>query len=49
MQITIGELLPWARDHLLKERPELFMKGDSVCGGPAVGLAALKAMSAHAV
>lgn len=28
--LTVARLLPWARDHLLKERPELFMKGDSV-------------------
>jgi ubiquitin related modifier 1 len=28
--LTVAQLLPWARDHLLKERPELFMKGDSV-------------------
>jgi len=27
---TVGQLLPWARDTLLTERPELFMKGDSV-------------------
>ena len=29
-QVTIRELLPWMRDHLLAERPELFMKDDSV-------------------
>lgn len=29
-QVTVGQLLPWARDHLLTERPELFMKGESV-------------------
>jgi ubiquitin related modifier 1 len=28
--LTVARLLPWAREHLLKERPELFMKGDSV-------------------
>jgi ubiquitin related modifier 1 len=28
--LTVARLLPWARDHLLKERPELFMKGESV-------------------
>jgi len=33
-QVTIRELLPWMRDHLLAERPELFMKDDSVCVGP---------------
>ena len=27
---TVGQLLPWARDHLLTERPELFMKGSTV-------------------
>lgn len=30
LQLTVRELLPWARDHLLQDRPELFMKGDSV-------------------
>jgi hypothetical protein len=29
-QLTVGQLLPWTRDQLLKDRPELFMKGDSV-------------------
>lgn len=29
-QLTVRRLLPWARDHLLRDRPELFMKGDSV-------------------
>ena len=33
-QVTIRELLPWMRDHLLAERPELFMKDDSVCVAP---------------
>jgi len=28
--LTVARLLPWAREHLLKERPELFMKGESV-------------------
>lgn len=27
---TIKQLLVWIRDNLLKERPELFMQGDSV-------------------
>ena len=30
MQLTIRDLLPWMRDNLLTERPELFMKDDSV-------------------
>ncbi|KNE66382.1 hypothetical protein AMAG_11525 [Allomyces macrogynus ATCC 38327] len=30
---TMRDLLPWMRDHLLKERPELFMDGDSVRPG----------------
>jgi len=29
-QLTVRQLLPWARDNLLQDRPELFMKGDSV-------------------
>ena len=29
-QLTVRQLLPWTRDKLLQERPELFMKGDSV-------------------
>ncbi|KAF8058417.1 URM1 [Scenedesmus sp. PABB004] len=32
-QLTVGQLLPWTRDALLQERPELFMKGDSVRPG----------------
>ncbi|WIA17523.1 hypothetical protein OEZ86_014616 [Tetradesmus obliquus] len=32
-QLTVGKLLPWTRDQLLKDRPELFMKGDSVRPG----------------
>ncbi len=27
---TVGALLPWLRDTLLTERPELFLKGNSV-------------------
>jgi hypothetical protein len=27
---SMRELLPWMRDNLLRERPELFMQGDSV-------------------
>jgi hypothetical protein len=30
LQLTVGQLLPWTRDQLLKDRPELFMKGDTV-------------------
>ncbi|XP_031558523.1 ubiquitin-related modifier 1-like [Actinia tenebrosa] len=30
---TIRHLLVWIRDNLLKERPELFMQGDSVRPG----------------
>lgn len=30
LQLTIRQLLPWTRDTLLQDRPELFMKGDSV-------------------
>jgi Urm1 (Ubiquitin related modifier) len=30
VQLTIRDLLPWLRDNLLTERPELFMKDDSV-------------------
>ena len=30
MQLTVRQLLPWMRDHILRERPELFMKGDTV-------------------
>jgi hypothetical protein len=29
-QLTVRQLLPWTRDNLLQDRPELFMKGDSV-------------------
>eukprot|EP00879_Flechtneria_rotunda_P009744 GHRR01010193.1.p3 GENE.GHRR01010193.1~~GHRR01010193.1.p3 ORF type:complete len:100 (+),score=25.01 GHRR01010193.1:161-460(+) len=32
-QLTVGQLLPWTRDQLLKDRPELFMKGDTVRPG----------------
>ena len=41
VQVTIRELLPWMRDHLLAERPELFMKDDSVCVGLQSSLACL--------
>lgn len=30
---TIRTLLPWIRDNLLRERPELFLQGDSVRPG----------------
>lgn len=29
--LTVGKLLVWVRDNLLKERPELFMAGDTLC------------------
>mmetsp|Transcript_10681 Transcript_10681/g.32096 ORF Transcript_10681/g.32096 Transcript_10681/m.32096 type:complete len:100 (-) Transcript_10681:1952-2251(-) len=32
-QLDVRQLLPWMRDHLLTERPELFMKEDSVRPG----------------
>eukprot|EP00252_Welwitschia_mirabilis_P017352 TRINITY_DN38447_c0_g1_i1.p1 TRINITY_DN38447_c0_g1~~TRINITY_DN38447_c0_g1_i1.p1 ORF type:complete len:100 (-),score=23.10 TRINITY_DN38447_c0_g1_i1:305-604(-) len=35
-QITIGALLLWIRDNLLKERPEMFLKGNSVRPGVLV-------------
>ncbi|KAI9105702.1 ubiquitin-related modifier 1 [Phlyctochytrium arcticum] len=31
--ISIRQLLPWVRDNLLKERPELFMQGETVRPG----------------
>lgn len=33
-QLNVQQVVVWARDHLLKERPELFAKGDTVyvCG-----------------
>jgi hypothetical protein len=30
LQLTVAEAMAWARDNLLTERPELFMKGSSV-------------------
>ncbi|KAF5838368.1 ubiquitin-related modifier 1 [Dunaliella salina] len=30
---TVGRVIMWARENLLTERPELFMKGDSVRPG----------------
>jgi hypothetical protein len=30
-QVTVSDVMLYARDHLLTERPELFMKGHSVC------------------
>ncbi len=30
---TIRRLLAWIRDHLLKERPELFLKGETIRPG----------------
>ncbi|KAK9815496.1 hypothetical protein WJX72_004660 [[Myrmecia] bisecta] len=32
-QVQLGSLLVWARDNLLTERPELFMKGNTVRPG----------------
>lgn len=32
-QLTVRQLLPWTRDTLLQDRPELFMKGDTVRPG----------------
>eukprot|EP00884_Botryococcus_braunii_P002077 jgi/Botrbrau1/11870/Bobra.126_2s0005.1 len=32
-QVTVGDVLIWARDNLLTERPELFMKKDTVRPG----------------
>jgi hypothetical protein len=29
-QVTLADVILWSRDHILTERPELFMKGDSV-------------------
>lgn len=29
-QLTVGEAMAWARDNILTERPEMFMKGDTV-------------------
>lgn len=28
--LTVGEAMAWARNNLLTERPEMFMKGDTV-------------------
>lgn len=28
--LTVAEVLAWTRDNLLRERPELFMKGDTM-------------------
>ncbi|EFN55792.1 hypothetical protein CHLNCDRAFT_145261 [Chlorella variabilis] len=35
-QLTVAEAMAWARDNLLTERPELFMKGSSVRPGVLV-------------
>eukprot|EP00193_Tetraselmis_chui_P000247 CAMPEP_0177761106 /NCGR_PEP_ID=MMETSP0491_2-20121128/5628_1 /TAXON_ID=63592 /ORGANISM="Tetraselmis chuii, Strain PLY429" /LENGTH=78 /DNA_ID=CAMNT_0019277059 /DNA_START=248 /DNA_END=484 /DNA_ORIENTATION=- len=35
-EFTMKELLVWARDNILTERPELFMKDDSVRPGVLV-------------
>lgn len=29
-QLTVGQAMAWARDNILTERPEMFMKGDTV-------------------
>ncbi len=29
-ELTVGEAMAWARDNILTERPEMFMKGDTV-------------------
>ena len=34
LQLTVGVLLLWVRDHLLQDRPEMFMKENSVYGPP---------------
>ncbi|EFJ43015.1 hypothetical protein VOLCADRAFT_76879 [Volvox carteri f. nagariensis] len=31
--LTAGQLIAWARDNMLRERPELFVKGSSVRPG----------------
>ena len=30
VQVTVSDVMLYARDHLLTERPELFMKGNTV-------------------
>ncbi|XP_062156766.1 ubiquitin-related modifier 1 homolog 2-like [Alnus glutinosa] len=35
-KLTMKELLCWVRNNLIKERPEMFMKGDSVRPGVLV-------------
>ncbi|XP_027160485.1 ubiquitin-related modifier 1 homolog 2-like [Coffea eugenioides] len=35
-KLTMKHLLSWARTNLIKERPEMFMKGDSVRPGVLV-------------
>ncbi|GLC51439.1 Ubiquitin- modifier 1 [Pleodorina starrii] len=32
-ELTAGQLIAWARDNMLRERPELFVKGSSVRPG----------------
>lgn len=29
-QVTVGALMAWTRDNLIKQRPELFMRGETV-------------------
>lgn len=35
-RLTVGDVIQWARQHLLTERPELFVKGDTVRPGVLV-------------
>ncbi|EEF50446.1 ubiquitin-related modifier 1 homolog 2 [Ricinus communis] len=35
-KLTMKDLLAWVRNNLIKERPEMFMKGDSVRPGVLV-------------
>lgn len=34
--LTVGYTMAWMRDNLLKERPEMFMKGDTIRPGVLV-------------
>lgn len=34
--LTVRETMAWMRDNLLKERPEMFMKGDTIRPGVLV-------------
>ncbi|KAG7668044.1 putative Ubiquitin-related modifier 1-like protein [Nannochloris sp. 'desiccata'] len=35
-ELTLGEVMAWARDNILTERPEMFMKGNTVRPGVLV-------------